>query len=168
MTTMLPKGYCVLAWLGLKYYAPSRAITLNKMKSNCNFTPNYLATHLVRIVKTLSLPNLVIWKAWNRLSNQLRHNLTIQAMWHICFERLTWRPTIALMTYNWHITSRLTPQRFLGTYCLCPMSINQIHQAKVEIVVSNQAVPKLFCSTRDWLETPLHSILAIICRTCQS
>jgi len=72
---------------------------------------------------------------------------------------------MAVSTFNRRIARCLTPQRFIGTYCLCPTSINQTHHAKVDTVLTNQGVPELYHSTKDRVKIPLHRILAIICLT---
>ena len=165
--TTLPKGYRVLAGCVFKRYAPSRAIIRNKIQSNSTFNLDIL--QLIYLdSQNLFSPDMVIWKALNRLLNELRHSLTIQTIRFICVQRLMWRLTIALWTFNWRITSWLTPQRLIRTYCILPMSINQTHHAKAKTVLTDRGVPKLFHPTTDWLEIPLHRILAIVCLTRQS
>ena len=95
-----PKGYCVITRLVLKHYAPSQAIIRNKIESNRNFNLDILQLVLFQIVKPSPSPDVVFWRALHRLLNKLRHNLHHIGYFAYLRQRLTWRPTIALSTFD--------------------------------------------------------------------
>jgi len=135
------------------------------------------------IVKTSQLPYVVIWSALNRLLNKIRHNLHHIGYLAYLLQRLTWRPTIALLTFDltYHTcnvelivinSTWLLPARnsevYRGLQTLGIIFINLTRHSKAETILIDQGVPKLFYSTRDWLQVPLNGIVAIVSLTRQS
>ena len=158
---------------------PSSAIRSNQQLLQLR----YLATRFVRIAETSPSPDVVIWRVLNRLFNKLKRKLHHIGYLAYLLQRLTWQPTIALLTigltYHPSIialivinSTRLFPARESGVdqviLTLPNVFINQTHHAQAETVLFDRGVPKLFHSTWDWLRVPPNRILAIVCLTRQS
>jgi len=138
---------------------------------------------MFRIVKTSLSPDVLIWRALIRLLDKLRHNLHHIGYLAYLLQRLTWRTTITLLTFDLTYdtsiielivinSTRLFPARESGVYrgllTLPNIFINQTDHAQVETVHFDQGVYKSFRPTRDWPEVRLNDILAIVSLTCQS